>query len=134
MTLQALRGGLAAATIDTGDRIIAHTARRLACEAGIVPVVLDGTGQVLDQGRAQRLFTRAQHLALSVRDQGCTALGCRTAAWFCHAHHDDPWSTGGRTDLNRARTLCPHHHARIHDPTYDTRHHPDGSVTFHRRE
>lgn len=37
MTLETLMGGLAAATLDTGDRITAHTARRLACEAGIIP-------------------------------------------------------------------------------------------------
>ncbi|MCP5893816.1 DUF222 domain-containing protein, partial [Klebsiella pneumoniae] len=52
MSLETLLGGLASAVLDTGDRVAAHTARRLACEAGIVPFVLDGKGQVLDQGRA----------------------------------------------------------------------------------
>ena len=63
MTLETLTGGLAAATLDTGDRIAAHTARRLACEAGIIPVVLSGTREVLDLGRRNRLFTRAQRIA-----------------------------------------------------------------------
>ena len=94
MTLETLAGGLAAAPLDTGDRIAAHTARRLACEAGIIPVVLSGTREVLDVGRRKRLFTRAQRIALATRDRGCTALGCRTAAWFCHAHHDHPWRHG----------------------------------------
>ncbi len=85
MTLETLTGGLAAATLDTGDRIAAHTARRLACESDIVPVVLDGRREVLDVGRRKRLFTRAQRIALATRDKGCTAAGCRTAAWFCHA-------------------------------------------------
>lgn len=133
MTLETLQGGLASAVLDTGDRIAAHTARRLACEAGIVPVVLGGKGQVLDQGRAQRYFTKAQVIALGVRDGGCTADGCRTAAWFCHAHHDDPWAEGGRTDLARGRLLCPSHHRRIHDPAYEHRVTSDDRVLFTRR-
>jgi hypothetical protein len=120
MTIETLRGGLAAATLDTGDRITAHTARRLACEAGIIPVVLGGRRQVLDQGRRRRRFTRAQRVALTVRDGGCTAVGCQTAAWFCHAHHDDPWARGGPTDLTNGRLLCPSHHRRVHDPPTTT--------------
>lgn len=133
MTLETLQGGLAAAVLDTGDRVAAHTARRLACEAGIVPVVLGGRGQVLDQGRKQRFFTTSQVIALGVRDGGCTAEGCRTAAWFCHAHHDDPWSRGGRTDLARGRLLCPSHHRRVHDPAYEHRVTGDNRVLFTRR-
>jgi hypothetical protein len=133
MTLETLTGGLAAATVDTGDRIAAHTARRLACEAGIIPVVLGGRRQVLDQGRRRRRFTRAQRVALIVRDQGCTAVGCRTAAWFCHAHHDDPWARGGPTDLTNGRLLCPAHHRRIHDPAYDHHTTVDNKVEFTRR-
>ncbi|WP_292604629.1 HNH endonuclease signature motif containing protein [Nocardioides sp. REDSEA-S30_B4] len=121
MTLETLTGGLAAATLDTGDRIAAHTARRLACEAAIIPVVLDGRREVLDVGRRKRLFTRAQRIALATRDKGGTAAGCHTAAWFCHAHHDQPWAAGGTTDLANGRLLCPTHHRRAHDDRYQTR-------------
>ena len=130
MTLETLAGGLAAATLDTGDRIAAHTARRLACEAGIIPVVLDGRREVLDQGRRKRLFTRAQRIALATRDRGCTAAGCHTAAWFCHAHHDHPWATGGTTDLTNGRLLCPTHHRAAHDPRYKTRVLADHQIEF----
>ena len=130
MTLETLTGGLAAATLDTGDRIAAHTARRLACEAGIVPVVLGGRREVLDVGRRKRLFTRAQRIALATRDKGCTAAGCRTAAWFCHAHHDRPWATGGTTDLTNGRLLCPTHHRAAHDPRYDTHVLTDHQIEF----
>ena len=133
MTLETLAGGLAAATLDTGDRIAAHTARRLACEAGIIPVVLDGRREVLDQGSRKRLFTRAQRIALATRDRGCTAIGCHTAAWFCHAHHDQPWATGGTTDLTNGRLLCPTHHRTAHDPRYDTRVLADHQIEFTRR-
>ena len=88
---------------------------------------------MLDQGRRRRRFTRAQRIALTVRDQGCTAVGCQTAAWFCHAHHDDPWARGGPTDLTNGRLLCPSHHRRVHDPAYDHRTTIDNEVEFTRR-
>ncbi|MDO3395206.1 DUF222 domain-containing protein [Nocardioides sp. SOB44] len=133
MTLDSLKGGLAAATLDTGDRISAATARRLACEAGVVPVVLGGGGQPLDVGRARRYFTPAQRIAMGIRDGGCTAKGCDAPPAMCHAHHDDPWSRHGHTDLARGRLLCPFHHRRIHDPEYEADVGGDNQVTFHRR-
>ena len=54
MTLEQLIADLDEAgvcTLDTGGRITAAEARRLACTAGIIPVVLGGQSQVLDVGR-----------------------------------------------------------------------------------
>ncbi|WP_435743065.1 HNH endonuclease signature motif containing protein [Nocardioides sp. SYSU DS0663] len=106
----------------------------MACEAGLIPAVLGGASEVLDLGRTSRLFVRPQRTALNLRQPTCTARGCDWPAYLCHAHHDTAWSHGGLTNLADARNLCPHHHARIHDPTYETTRHPDGTVTFHRRE
>jgi len=53
-----LLDGLASAGLDTGVRISAGEARRLACGAGIVPVVMGGRSEVLDWGRETRLHTR----------------------------------------------------------------------------
>jgi hypothetical protein len=108
----------------------AGQARRLACEARIIPVVLDSTSQPLDLGRTARLFTRAQRIALGLRDGGCTARGCETSASGCHAHHDDPWAQGGRTDLARGRLLCPRHHRLAHDLRYARTVHADNTLTF----
>ncbi len=126
-------GGLAAATLDTGARVSAATARRLACEAGIVPVVLGGNSQPLDVGRTKRFFTYAQRIALAVRDRGCTAEGCEAPPAMCHAHHEDPWSHGHGTKVARGRLLCPFHHRRIHDPEYEVDVGADNQVRFHRR-
>jgi hypothetical protein len=137
MTLDQLMAKLDAAgvcTLDTGGRISATEARRLACSAGIIPMVLGGRGQVLDVGRKRRLHTEAMRLAMGVRDGGCTALDCEVPPGMCHAHHDIPWSEGGHTNVNHGRLICPHHHRRIHDPHYQTKHLPDGKVSFHRRE
>ena len=117
----------------TGDRITAAQARRLACTAKILPAVLDAPSLPLDLGRAKRLFTPAQRKALLIRDQTCRAEGCDTPGTWCDAHHLDPWSTGGPTDLANAVLLCQHHHHRVHDTRFHTDRHPNGDLRFHRR-
>ncbi len=137
MTLDQLLGRLEEAgvcTLDTGGRISASEARRLACRAGIIPMVLDGRGQVLDVGRRRRFHTEPMRVAMGVRDGGCTAEGCETPPGLCHAHHDTSWSEGGHTNVDTGRLLCPRHHRRIHDPRFQATHRPNGTVTFHRRE
>lgn len=133
LDLDQLRTGLGVAALDSGHRISAAEARRLACRAGLVPAVLGGRSQLLDLGRTARLFSAAQFRALAVRDKGCTAEGCGLPTRVCHAHHDAAWSRGGPTDLANGRLLCPHHHRLIHNPAYDHRLRPDGMLTFHRR-
>ena len=137
MTLDQLMANLAAAgvcTLDTGGRISASEARRLACAAGVIPIVLGGRGQVLDVGRRRRLHTEAMRLAMGVRDGGCTAVDCEVPPGLCHAHHNIGWSQGGHTNVKHGRLICPHHHRRIHDPRYQTKHLPGGKISFHRRE
>lgn len=133
MTLDQLLGDNAPALLDDGTRMTAGQARRLACEAGIIPVVLGSKSQPLDLGRTQRLYSKPQRIALGLRDGGCTARGCDTSASGCHAHHDRPWSRGGRTDLADGRLLCPRHHRLAHDSRYDMQVHSDSTVSFSRR-
>ena len=122
------------AETSTGDRMTVEQARRLACQAGIIPVVLGGKGEILDLGRTRRLFSPAQRKAMAIRDRHCTADGCDIPAAWCEAHHHrQPWSQGGKTDLADGKLLCPFHHHRAHDPRWETHHHPNGSTTFHRR-
>ncbi len=137
MTLEQLLGRLGDAgvcTLDTGGHISASQARRLACSAGIIPMVLGGKSQVLDVGRRRRLHTEAMRLVMGVRDGGCTAEHCETPPGLCHAHHDIPWSRGGPTNVDTGRLLCPHHHRRMHDPGFRVRRLPSGKIRFHRRE
>jgi hypothetical protein len=133
LDLDVLRSGLGAASLDTGGRISAAEARRLACNSGLVPAVL-GTGSVpLDLGRTTRLHTSAQRTAMAIRDRGCTADGCdRPPAW-CQAHHETPWSHGGTTTVDAGRLLCPRHHQLAHDSRYDMRRLPSGQVRLHQR-
>lgn len=57
--LEALMSGIGAASLDTGARISAGAARRLACKAGIIAMVLNGDSIPLDMGREERLFSKA---------------------------------------------------------------------------
>jgi hypothetical protein len=120
-TLEALRDGVGEVQLDTGHVVSAAQARRLACNAGLVPAVLGGASLPLDLGRADRFFTEAQRVALATVYTECAAVGCdRPYAW-CELHHEDPWAQGGRTDLDRAVPLCGYHHRRMHDPRFVTR-------------
>jgi hypothetical protein len=86
MTLEQLHGHLggcaqlAGATVR--EPLSAGAARRIACDAGIIPAVLGGPSEVLDWGRERRTATRAQRRALALRDKGCTFPGCdRPPEW-----------------------------------------------------
>jgi hypothetical protein len=128
-----LRAGAGAAVLETGAEVSIQEARRLACNAGILPLVLDGRSVPLDLGRAQRLFTRHQAIALSARHQSCAADGCdRPFAWT-ELHHLRPWSADGPTDLDNAIPLCGFHHRRIHDDHYTVARAPDGALRFTHR-
>lgn len=116
MTLDSLVNGLGVAGVDGVDETIsAATARRLAADAELIPIVLGGAGEVLDVGRARRLFSRAQKLAAIERDGGCAFAGCTSPPSFAEGHHLRWWSRGGTTDLDNCVMLCAFHHHRIHD-------------------
>lgn len=75
VTLEALTKKLAAAEIvdpdlDHGANLSAAQAHGLACTAKIIPVALGGKSEVLDLGRARRLYTPAQRKAMALRDKG----------------------------------------------------------------
>ncbi|MEO6511539.1 MAG: DUF222 domain-containing protein [Nocardioides sp.] len=132
--LETLRADTGLVETSTGDRLTASHVRRLACQADIIPVVLGAKGEVLDLGRARRLFSPAQRKAMAIRDRECTADGCSVPAAWCEAHHHQQlWSHGGQTNLADGKLLCSFHHHRAHDPGWETHHHPHGGTTFHRR-
>jgi hypothetical protein len=128
-----LRAGLGSATLATGGDLSASEARRLACNAGILPLVLSGDSVPIDLGRDKRLFSRHQAIVLSAQHDTCAAQDCERPFAWCELHHLLEWSCLGPTDLDNAVPLCGHHHRRIHDPLYEHRVHPDGSITFEHR-
>jgi hypothetical protein len=103
---------------EAGTLLGPETARRIGCDAGIVPVVLGRDGQVLDLGRRFRLFSSAQLRALWLRDGGCTFPQCSVPASWCDGHHLQHWADGGATDLHNAALLCGRHHTVVHRKGY----------------
>ena len=133
MDFDTLVSGLGVATTDTGHRITASEARRLTCNAGLIPAVLGGKSEVLDLGRSKRLYENGPRRAMDLRDKHCRAEGCDIPAAWCEAHHLIPWSKGGKTDLADGLLLCSHHHHRAHDDRYLHDRLPSGDLRFHRR-
>ena len=99
---------------DTGTVLAPGTVRRLACTASVLPMVLGSAGEVLDQGRATRLFTTAQVRRLWLRDGGCTFPGCSMPPHWTDAHHLVHWADHGPSDLDNAALLCERHHTIVH--------------------
>ena len=128
-----LRDGLGSAGIDTGVNIATSVARRLACNAGILPAVLGGRSEILDLGRTRRLHSKAQRYALSLLYDTCAAEGCERPFAWTEIHHPEPWSEGGATDLDNGLPLCGHHHRRAHDRRYVMTILPSGEVRFRYR-
>lgn len=92
------------------------TARRIACDAGIVPVLFDTDGHVINVGRDQRLHTVRQRIGLAARDGGCTVHTCERPPGWCEAHHIDEWDRdNGKTSIKRGILLCRHHHMLLHN-------------------
>ena len=102
-----------AAVLDNGEPISAGEARRLACDADIIPITLGTRSEILDVGQPHRLFTKGLRTALTLRDQGCAFPHCETPAAACEGHHIVPWHQGGQTVLSNGVLLCPWHHRLV---------------------
>ena len=130
--LDTLMGGLKAAHLDTGEPLSPGAARRLACEAGIIPAVLDAKSQVLDLGRKKRFYSEGQRIAKTIEAGGCEVDGCDWPPGMTHMHHPQRWADGGETNRD-AIMICPPHHTRAHDTRYEMTRQPNGKIAFHRR-
>lgn len=89
---------------------------RKACTEDTRLQVTGTGGEILYLSHAQRLFTAAQRLALTVRAGGsCEYPGCRVPHPYLEAHHVD-WvhRDGGPTDIDNGIMLCSYHHHLIH--------------------
>ena len=125
----ALRTGLGLATLDYGTHISAAEARRWACDAKIIPVVLGGQSEPLDVGRAMRTVSLAIRRALVARDRGCALPGCDRPPGMCQAHHALHWIDDGESNVENCVLLCETHHRHVHRTGWEVLIHP-GHVEF----
>ena len=116
---QTLTDGLGLATLPDGTPLSPGAARRMACDAEIIPAVLGGASAVLDVGRGQRLFTGARRRALILRDKGCAFPGCDRPYEWCDGHHILGHARGGGTALGNGVLLCGVHHHVVHSDGWE---------------
>ena len=116
--------------LDTGETLSPEAVRRLACDARVLPAVLDGAGQPLDLGRQRRLVTGALRRALVLRDGGCAFPGCDRPARWCQGHHVRSWVDGGPTCLSNVVLICTFHHRLLHHGGWSVHIAPDGRPEF----
>jgi hypothetical protein len=90
------------------------TLRLMACNASLIPAVLNSKGEPLDVGRAQRAFPSSIRRAVVLRDGGCAYPGCNMPHIYSEIHHITPWQDHGSTALENAVMLCRFHHMVIH--------------------
>jgi hypothetical protein len=121
VSLDTLQTGIGAATLDDGQTLTPEQTRRLACDAGIVPVVLGGKSQPIDVGETKRLADKRLRRALAIRDRGCAVPGCGRTPHQCHAHHVQHWTDGGPTTLANMVLVCAFHHRLIHHAGWTVR-------------
>ncbi len=90
-------------------------ARRHACDANIIAVVLGGDSMPMDVGRERRLATPEQRHALRSMYRTCAIDGCDAHFDLCHIHHLLQWEEDGFTDLENLLPLCSFHHHKAHE-------------------
>ena len=76
--------------------------------------MLGTQSEVLDLGRAERLFTPAQARTVLLRDRHCSFPACDIPGFWTQLHHVRHWLDGGGTDLGNAALLCARHHTIVH--------------------
>ena len=111
--LEDLKSGTGTGRLIHGDTLSAAAVRRLACDAGIIPLVLGSNSEPLDVGTEHRFVTRAIRHALNARDHGCIVCGAPPA--ICEAHHIIHWADGGTTCLDNFALLCKRDHIAVHN-------------------
>jgi hypothetical protein len=117
---------------EDGTPLPVDVIRRMACEADIIPVVLNGRGEALAVGRSQRLATPAQRAALGAMHRTCIGPTCSVPFEDCQMHHVVPWEEGGLTNLENLAPLCSQDHHLVHEGGWKLTLTPDRIATWTR--
>jgi len=109
-----------------------ESVRRIMCDASIVPISKDKSGDLVNVGRKQRVVSPPMKRALVGRDKCCRYPGCSHDKWL-DAHHVMHWVDGGETSLSNTLLLCSKHHRLLHEGGYTIRKNFEGNWTFRNR-
>jgi len=97
-----------------GFPVTPDTARRLTCDAGIIPMVLGSDAEPLDIGRKTRSIPPAIRRAIEQLYNGCGWTGCDVPLSWCDIHHKKHWADGGTTSVSNSIPYCRKHHIVEH--------------------
>jgi hypothetical protein len=98
--MDGLRGEPATTSeLDHVGPVSPEAARRLACDASLMRVVMAGRSEPLDVGRRTPVVSSGMRRAVIVRDRHCRFPGCDRPHTWCDAHHVVHW--GGRWSHGR---------------------------------
>ncbi len=107
--------------------ITPDTARRLACDATLRPLLMGSNGQLVAFGTASRVIPPAMRALVVRRDSHCRFAGCR--ARIDEVHHLIYYSQGGPTRSDNLIGLCWHHHHLVHEGGWQLTGDPNHEVT-----
>ena len=111
--------------------IARRSARALACDASLRPLVVDRQGQLVAMLPKVRAIHPALRRAVFMRDHHCRFPGCRSR--IDEVHHIVYHSRGGPTVLANLIGLCWYHHHVVHDAGWLLEGDPGGRMTFRSR-
>jgi hypothetical protein len=111
-----LEPGSRLAQLDWGPLVTGETARRIAEDASVTPVLVDGERKPLHIGRRSRTIPTSVRKALNLRDRGCQGdKSCTMPPDLCTPHHRHVhWVDGGSSDLPNLELRCNFHHGQRH--------------------
>lgn len=110
--------------------ITASEAQLIGCDSTVSRVVMAGSSQVIDVGRATRTIPPPLRRAVIARDRTCIAPGCHRPPEHCDVHHVIFWEHGGETNLANTVLVCRRHHRLVHLKGWRVEEGPDGRRTL----
>lgn len=118
---------------DDGTPLPPEAVRRLACDANVIPVLMNTKGEVLNQGRGARTATPAQRNTLAAMHRTCAFPGCTVGFSSTRMHHVRWWwEHHGPTDIANLLPLCEKHHHLVHEGEWGLSLQPDRTATWTR--
>ncbi|MEY2426000.1 MAG: hypothetical protein QOI61_1572 [Actinomycetota bacterium] len=116
------------ATLESGRVISGEAARRLACDAGMVRMIVAGVSEILDVGRKTRTWPPAMRRAIRARhNHRCAFPACERR--ITQIHHIIWWENGGFTAVINGVPLCSTHHRLVHEGKWTVNWNPTTGIT-----